>query len=262
MLKSFLKEAEQWLRMSLISKGSLPLNGVEPPFFNHVSMAVNTTGDHYVVRLANPEWYASTETKIRRDYQELGLLDMGGDFEVRSPLEQKKFHEYCAQKGLSIPKIVFANQHGMILEFIKGEPLSVLGNMPEYAGFLCKYLKSVHFAHQQGIILGDRHGGNVLIVPDGKVWHIDFDVKLKGSAFLREFELSEAVFFAIASSRQKDESALVIKDWLFARSEYYCLERITHFLKRYHDLKSKHKQAKYENTLPTLKGLIDRLRVC
>lgn len=169
---------------------------------------------------------------IEREYKGIGYSVNGDEYSYRDIDEQIIFSNICLQKNIPVAKIIYHNDNYMITEFIEGREIpDILKSEQNISEIINKYLSSLVSAHNKGIVFGDRWGFNTIIDKEENIIHFDFDIKIN-TEDAKEFEISQAVYYSLLFSRDKDSAIECLKDFLKKNEikSMYDRNRVINFL--------------------------------
>ncbi len=250
--------AQDHLCAKLEFQGPVPLEHVVQPHFNRVGMVIGDSGEKFVIRMAKPNLRQSSDAKVSNELERVGFFELGGSYTLRSPADQQVFHDECIDSGLSVPAIVFATDSGCIVEFVDGTNVSVVLGQPGGADLMRLLLADLHQAHRLAFVLGDRHCCNSIRDRQGRIWHIDFDIKMEGPE-AQTFEIVQAIFYSLHSARQKKECTEEAMVFLRETIDFYNLPAARFFLEKFCDYKGGYADGKYRATVPYAESLGEAL---
>lgn len=151
---------------------------------------------------------------IEEEYKGIRYSVNGNEYNYRNIDEQIIFSSECLEKNIPVAKVIHHNDNYMITEFIEGREIpDILKSEQNISEVINKYSSSLVSAHNKGIVFGDRWGFNTIIDKKGDIVHFDFDIKLNAED-AKEFEISQAVYYSLLFSRDKDSAVECLKDFL------------------------------------------------
>jgi len=168
---------------------------------------------------------------ILYEFRAIGFTADGGRVQRRSIEEQVHFANSAASKGLPVlPFFKSGEQWSMpylenivpIDEYLRSA--DVADQEKNMAVF--DLLTGLERAHRQNIIYGDRWSGN-MIVDNGKVMHIDFDLELSGD-YAREADLAQTLYHLIWADASRATLPLIIG--VVSKLGNYDIHKTLHYL--------------------------------
>ena len=202
--------------------------------FNHI-LIITTNEDHYVFRAKRESTLEEIETYMRYMYEATGFLEAGGIFKIRTNAEETDFINRALAAGLPVPKLIHAELDWMLIEYIEGRMFSDFLTAGE-VDIVPQILREINLAHRQGIIYGDRWGGNEIIDSHGNVRMIDFDIEWSyegvGNGIVEALEMAVTIFHSLRLTTARDNLLKVVQvDALpLLKSQGYQLEKIGEFM--------------------------------
>lgn len=174
---------------------------------NHM-LLIRTSSNRYVFRARQEHKSLDiSDSYIRAMHECTGFLNMGGDFKLRTISEEINFMNQALALGLPVPKIISADTDWILIEYIEGQIFYKLLEAGEIR-ILLKMLQELHFAHEKGIIYGDRWGGNEIVDSGGNLHMIDFDTEwLYGGnqhGILENLEIANIIFHSLRVTTERD----------------------------------------------------------
>jgi hypothetical protein len=133
-------------------------------------------------------------------YVYTGFPELGGRFRLRSIGEEIAFMQLALGLGLPVPALLAEGDDWMLLEFVTGRTAYAAVKAGDLS-VVEQVVATLHQAHAQGVIYGDRWGDNEVIEPGGRVRPIDFDVEWtmreQRPGFLEAMEMGVYLFNAL-----------------------------------------------------------------
>lgn len=111
-------------------------------------------------------------------YEAMGLSALAGRLRIRSIEEQVEFSRRCQAAGIPVPAVIQFGADWMVSTYIPGATLKATLEHSSPPEAIARFLDGVRQAHQRGIALMDRWGGNEIVTPEGRVVFLDFDVQV------------------------------------------------------------------------------------
>lgn len=214
-----------------IFEGALNVNVLRPGPFVH--------GKRLNLLWRFPKVNEAIMTSIKHEYNTIGFLQDGGTFRRRSPEEQTKFTQYCAQHGLRVvPPYIDGDDHikNIYLEdAVTLDNYLLTADITQATHIAKELFTDMIKAHSLGTVYGDRWSENILIRPNGELIHIDFDLEIKGK-HVREFEAAQAAYYVLAGAKEKIipvlSSLLTAPHarWRVDKLEKYLIGHAQHFM--------------------------------
>ncbi len=156
--------------------------------------------------------------------------------------EQADLTKQWFRWGLDVVEPVHVTQEEIIYPYIPGSNLKTHLINGETSA-IEPALASVKRAHKAGVILGDRKPKNIIVEDDGRITHIDFDLKLTGKR-REELELAQLIYDITCQTTKFDDTMGIIET--FARNSprknvtRYSWPKVAQFIKRYDQFYTEH----------------------
>lgn len=143
-----------------------------------------------------------TEMEIEEEYRNVGALNQGVGFRLRTPQEQMDFMNSSTSFGLKTLECRMLVGNEMVTEFVEGTPLDQYVQQDPDPAVVNNVLTHLTQAHSVDVVFGDRWGPNTLVKPDGDHVELDFDVELLGgSTKIKTFELAQMLYHMVHFAR-------------------------------------------------------------
>lgn len=143
--------------------------------FNHI-LLITTEFDRCVFRARRDISAEAGDAYMQYMYEATGFIQNGGSFKLRNIAEEADFLKQALADDLPVPKLIYAEQDWMLIEYVTGKTLLEFLEDGEVK-FLKNIIQEMNLAHRRGIIYADRWGGNEMIDAEEKVRMIDFDIE-------------------------------------------------------------------------------------
>lgn len=166
--------------------------------FNNIKIYKDPSGYKFIIRSINHTGRLIEIPRIEAEYRGVGFLsNPRNTVFYRTYQQQTKTAYILHKKGtpVIIPRITKKNFQ-LIDFFPKAMNLTeawLLDNLkaPYYTTLMLHKLQTIH---KNGMAIGDRRGGNELILSDGSFKFIDFDIGIAGPD-AREFDIAGFFYF-------------------------------------------------------------------
>lgn len=167
-------------------------------------------GRPYLLRVESNEGRTQEYPNIIGEYTGVKFLENPQNkFYFRTPREQHLFADELLRRSIPAISPVFSGERMQIIAYCQGArnfaDLWKSGSA-DAIGATEKLFETLGHCHNEGIAVGDRWGPNELLLPDGSIRLIDFDIGIEGPE-AREFELVACMYF-LAYFAQQNESKL------------------------------------------------------
>ncbi len=165
--------------------------------FNHAEI-YEKFGNEFIVRSINPAGRLIEIPRIEAEYLGVGFLkNPQNSVFYRTYLQQEEAAH--ALKEVNIPVIIpyMTTEEFQIIGYLPGSmnlTETWLNNHSKASEYTILMLNELQSAHKKGRPLGDRRGGNELILQDGTLKFIDFDIGIAGPEAC-EFDLAGFLYF-------------------------------------------------------------------
>jgi len=177
--------------------------------FNRLFFVTNETGVPFLKRV--PKDNPTLLKQIQAEYEGVMFLPLGGNFRKRTLEEQFSFSIKAAGLGLKVLPPSAIDREAIYYPF-----LDQVKSMKEYfsskdarVSFVVNQLvNDLRRAHGFNVIYGDRWLPNILVKPEHKIVHIDFDIEISGK-WAREFEVSQIIYYTILAGGKPALTALI-----------------------------------------------------
>lgn len=207
---------------------------------NYIRAYTDVQGRKYLLRLENPQGRRKELPFITAEFEHVRFLSKPGhSFKLRTIPQQAEISRRIKALGIVTPEIYCFTDKLMLLELYEDaiHQADLWQKDPHKAEVstvaILDWLVKIH---NHDIVLGDRWGKNELILPDGTISFVDFDIELSGSQ-TKEFELSMFIYFnAYFAQLNPDVSfgnLLDIYVDLFKKLENHNLDEITNFVSNF-----------------------------
>ena len=154
-------------------------------------------GTLFVLRQEIPEARNRVFEHARAEYEGSGFLENPENgYGFRSVEEQRMFSEALKKAGVLCPTVYYAKDRMQVIEFVHGARTISdlwLNRDKNILSVTSMVLETIVKMHKAGMVAGDRWGPNELVTTDGKVYLVDFDIKIWGPE-IKEFELATLMY--------------------------------------------------------------------
>lgn len=232
-----------------------------PPGVNQLDLLEDPQGIFYVQKsLSDREVNHAAIINYLATY-EYPAIGFEGNVRGRSIREQATYMQQAAQFDLSVMPVYIDNTT-FVYPYREGPRLRdslQQGNIE----CILPTLNSLKSAHELELHPGDRHPGNVIVLPDGAVMHIDFEVDAQGK-HVKELELAQMIYGILGKTTKIDEATALVRQFAIDQRHRYDWRQVTLFLKNYdnyltsHDIgkKSKTETPRLQNKLPLITQML------
>lgn len=213
--------------------------------FNHTEIYKDSLGHEFIMRRMNPEGRSIEIPRIEDEYRGVGFLSNPGNSVFYQTYPQQAETAHNLQKA-GIPVITprITTESFQVIDFFPNSmnlTESWLYNHPKASDYTTLMLDELRNSHKKGIPLGDRRGGNELILEDGTFKFIDFDIGIAGPEAC-EFDVAGFLYFIahkVHKGNPKRLPELLVTLKKFLRSdevkEIYNWPLLTLYIKKYYD---------------------------
>ncbi len=198
------------LKGSLQAPLSLCAEQVPQGNLNRSVLFQTADGRPYLMRVESDEGRIQEYPNIIGEYTGVGFLENPNNkFFLRTPREQHAFADELLRRNIPAISPIFSREKMQIIAYCQGArnlaDLWKTGS-EEAIDATQKLFGELGRCHDAGIAIGDRWGPNELLLPDGSIKFIDFDIGIEGPE-AREFELVACMYF-LAFFAQQHESTM------------------------------------------------------
>ena len=202
---------------------------------NDVVKIEDKEGKEYVLKTVKSQNRKATINYLFQLYQSVGFLDKGDEFCYRNFIQQQEFTQLCKIKGIFVPEIFYVGNDFILTNFIKGDLYK--DALKHNCRVISIFFRDLINAHENGVVFGDRWGGNELLVGN-RICFFDFDIGYsdeKKESFERSknFELATTIYRTLLYAEEKKESVNIINQILYINKSNYDLYNISKYLINY-----------------------------
>lgn len=199
---------------------------------NYVFKLKDENGKKYVLKIPKAQNRYLIRNYLFQLYQAAGFVVKGNEFFYRTLIQQRKFSQLCKKKSILVPEVLSIGKNFIFTQFLNGE---IYKDIVKHD---CKAIsivfKELINAHKNGVVFGDRWGGNELLVGN-RVCFFDFDIgylREDESQFqkCKDFELAVITYRTILYSSRKNTSLRILEQILENNKSEYNLKRINNYL--------------------------------
>jgi hypothetical protein len=207
---------------------------------------------NYVLRIPRQSEHSIQMKQIVTDYLD-GLYShslFGGyeeSFFYRNLAEQSEYAKTCLEREIHVPEIFVEHNDFLLMQFIEGELYK--DSIKQKTEPISWFLNALRFAHGQGIVIGDRWGGNTIVM-ENSVYFLDFDIRYIDDILedeeerlqfekSKDFDLAVGIYGTIHYCERKSEAVEIIHKFLIENDDFYNIENLRIFLKGYISFHSK-----------------------
>lgn len=213
--------------------------------FNHTEIYKDSLGHEFIVRRMNPEGRSIEIPRIEAEYRGVGFLSNPGNSVFYRTYPQQAETARNLQKA-GIPVIIprITTESFQVIDFFPNSmnlTESWLYNHPKASDYTTLMLDELRSAHEKGILLGDRRGGNELILENGTFKFIDFDIGIAGPEAC-EFDVAGFFYFIShkvhkGNPKRLPELLATLKKFLHSNEvkQTYNWPLLISYTKRYYD---------------------------
>ncbi|MBD2677413.1 MULTISPECIES: hypothetical protein [Nostoc] len=181
--------------------------------FNHI-LFITIAGDRYVFRARRDVSTEAGDAYMQYMYEATGFIQNGGSFKLRNIADEVDFLQRALAAGLPVPKLIYAAEDWMLIEYVTGKTLFEFLEAGEVK-FLPKIVQEMNLAHRRGIIYADRWGGNEMIDAEGNVRMIDFDIEWfyegGNDGTLEALEMAWTIFNSMRVTSRRDDLLNIVE---------------------------------------------------
>jgi len=146
---------------------------------NDSLLITHPDGGLYCLRIRNTDHREGVKAYLDLLHEFMGLAGLGGTCAFRDVAAEVAFVARCIACSLDVPDVITWGAEWMLARYVPGpllkDYLSAGGNGAVVFSFLDGLLQ----AHDQGLALMDRWGGNEVVVAPDRVTYLDFDLELR-----------------------------------------------------------------------------------
>lgn len=149
---------------------------------------------------------------IAHEYAAIGFTSAGGTFDRRNEGEQLRFALRCVESGLLVLSPLRSDNSHFETPFLE-EAVTMDKYLPQATDRQAIDFMNVNFAdltraHKMGAVYGDRWSENTLVMPNGKIYNIDFDISISGPP-AKEFEVAQVTYYTLAALKLRAQELAI-----------------------------------------------------
>lgn len=213
--------------------------------FNHTEIYKDSLNNEFIVRRMNPEGRLVEIPRIEAEYKGVGFLsNPNNSVFYRTYLQQAKTAHDLQEVGIPVIMPRVTTENFQIIDFFHNSmnlTESWLHNHPKASEYTTLMLDELRNAHKKGMLLGDRRGGNELILENGTFKFIDFDIGIAGPE-AREFDVAGFFYFIahkvhIGNNERLPELLITLRKFLHSDEvkNNYNWPLLISYIKRYYN---------------------------
>jgi len=210
------------LPQELTSLGYVPYRGelsLGPGLLNQTALVTNPQGDLFCFRRRKYGHRRLVSTYLGLLYKAMGLYELAGRVVFRNIAGQVALIADCQAASLDVPELVASGTNWMLTRYVLGVLLkdrlsTALAKTP-----VLNFLNGLVHAHDHGIILADRWGGNEIVTQGDRITFLDFDVEfrfrgLNTIQYAASFDLAIALRACLLWPQDKKVALNCVLDWI------------------------------------------------
>lgn len=159
-------------------------------------------------------------TSIHNEYGFMGFNDLHGTVRRRTPAEQVKFASLAASHGLSVLTPLNIGDGKVYYPYLSNilmlDEYLPTASLIDAQVLVYRIFDDLYKAHRRGIIYGDRWSHNMLVLPDARFVHVDFDLEISGPP-AKEFEIAQTAYYILSAGKRTVLETLsrvmIAKNW-------------------------------------------------